>query len=80
MGELIGFIIEVVLESVFSLGGHGEVSFITESIGCLGGSVLYAMTGGRLDLENNDGRAMLLGWVIVFIVLGVAIGGLVLIF
>lgn len=65
MGEVLTFILELIIESVFSFGGHGEGRFLGETIGCLGGSVLYALTGGRLDLENDDWRSLLMGLLIV---------------
>lgn len=63
--ELLLGILELVGD-VFCPSSFGRFDFdIGGFIGCLGGSVLYALTGGRLDLENNDWRALLMGLLIV---------------
>jgi hypothetical protein len=71
MADIVEFIIWLIFESWVTFGGPHKGDFLAETIGCLGGSVLYAMTGGRLDLENHDWRSLLLGW---FLVLGILAG------
>jgi hypothetical protein len=65
MWDLIGFILELFYEKDFVPGPDGKERVIGGFIGCLGGSVLYALTGGRLDLENDDWRSLLMGLLIV---------------
>jgi hypothetical protein len=78
MGDALAFILELIIESVFSFGGNGESRLLGDTIGCLGGSVLYAMTGGRLDLENHDWRAICFGG--LMLIAGLTLGGLLLVF
>lgn len=69
MPSLIAFILELFYEKDFVPGPDGQERFIGGVIGCLGGSVLYALTGGRLDLENDDWRSILVGLFLVLVFL-----------
>lgn len=72
MADLLAFIVELVVESVFSFGDATGSRPVAETIGCLGGSVLYAFTAGRMDLENDDWRSVGAGLLIILVAL---IGG-----
>ena len=71
MSDLVESIARILFETVFSFGNNGSGRGLVQVIGCLGGSVIYAMTAKRVDLENEDWRSLLLGW---FLVLGILAG------
>jgi hypothetical protein len=77
MGDFLLFFVEMILETIFSVRAETRGDIIAETIGCLGGSVLYAMTHGRLDLENHDRRAICFG--VVVLAAGLTLGGMLLV-
>lgn len=77
MSDLLEFIASVLFENAFSFGDNGGGRWLSQVIGCLGGSVIYAMTAKRVDLENDDWRSVIVG--LVVIAAAIAFGGILLV-
>lgn len=69
MSDLLEFLARVMFETVFSFGDKESGRGLGQVIGCLGGSVIYAMTAKRVDLENDDWRSVIVGLMVIAAVL-----------
>lgn len=77
MSDLLEFLARIMFETVFSFGNTEGGCGLSNVIGCLGGSVIYAMTGKRVDLENDDWRSVVVGLLVIAV--AIAFGGLLLV-
>ena len=77
MSDLLEFLARAMFETVFSFGNTEGGCGLSNVIGCLGGSVIYAMTGKRVDLENDDWRSVVVGTAIIAALLTVVALGIV---
>lgn len=77
MSDLLEFLARVMFETVFSFGDKEVGRGLWQVIGCLGGSVIYAMTAKRMDLENDDWRSVIVG--LLVIAAAITFGGILLV-
>lgn len=77
MSDFLEFIARILFDNVFTLR-YREVGYgLAQLIGCFGGSVIYAMTAKRVDLENDDWRSVVVGLLVIAV--AIAFGGLLLV-
>lgn len=77
MSDLLEFLVHIMFETVFGFGDKETGRRLGQFIGCLGGSVIYAMTAKQVDLENDDWRSVIVG--LLVIAAAIAFGGILLV-